>query len=303
MKISKSFNVTLQSKIRLIFFAIASAYNLLLGLYLKDFLVLSQTLTAFYLLSALPSLFLVVEINTKTMRTAVYISLILIACMNIAYAIYCRRVFPFLALLSLVIVFMYFIAFNINKGKDRLLTKIYVLMVSAVIAALLFSAYIFVYKQNDVSLTNGQATLWDTATVELADEICANCDTDEEKVKAIYNWIIHNFKYDYECEPVIQYFDVRKTLETRKGICYDFSHLFAALCRSQNIPCYVVDGDKRNNLNYHHTWNRVYWGGSWWQVDTTFDSIRVKEQGQLYGFQGIENAYLLDKEYYITKIY
>ncbi len=45
MKISKSFNVTLQSKIRLIFFAIASAYNLLLGLYLKDFLVLSQTLT------------------------------------------------------------------------------------------------------------------------------------------------------------------------------------------------------------------------------------------------------------------
>lgn len=48
MKISKSFNVTLQSKIRLIFFAIASAYNLLLGLYLKDFLVLSQTLTAIY---------------------------------------------------------------------------------------------------------------------------------------------------------------------------------------------------------------------------------------------------------------
>ena len=237
------------------------------------------------------------------MRTAVYILLILIACMNIAYAIYCRRAFPFLALISLVIVFMYFIAFKINKGKDRLLTKIYVLMVSAVIAALLFSAYIFVYKQNDVSLTNGQATLWDTATVELADEICANCDTDEEKVKAIYNWIIHNFKYDYECEPVIQYFDVRKTLETRKGICYDFSHLFAALCRSQNIPCYVVDGDKRNNLNYHHTWNRVYWGGSWWQVDTTFDSIRVKEQGQLYGFREIESYAAPDDEYHITRIY
>ena len=303
MKISKLFATTLQTKTRLIFLAILLIYNLILGFYLRDFLVLSPTLQAFYLLSALPSLFLVVEINTKTMRTAVYISLILIACMNFAYAVYCRRVFPFWALLSLVIVFMYFIAFNINKGKDRLLTKIFVLVLSAVILFLLYSAYIFVYKQEDVSLVNGQATLWDTATIKLADEVCADCDTDEEKVKAIYNWIIHNFEYDYESAPLIQYFDVRKTLETRKGICYDFSHLFAALCRSQNIPCYVVDGDKRNNLNYHHTWNRVYWGGSWWQVDTTFDSIRVKEQGQLYGFREIESYAASDDEYNITRIY
>lgn len=303
MKISKSFNVTLQSKIRLIFFAIASAYNLLLGLYLKDFLVLSQTLTAFYLLSALPSLFLVVEINTKTMRTAVYISLILIACMNFAYAVYCRRIFPFLAIISLAIVLTYYNIFSKNTSKENLLTKIYVLMVSAVIAVLFFSAYIFIYKQEDVSLINGQATLWDTATVELADEVCANCDTDEEKVKAIYNWIIHNFEYDYECKLIVQYFNVRKTLITRKGICYDFSHLFSALCRSQNIPCYVVDGDKRNNLNYHHTWNRVYFYDSWWQLDLTFDSIQNKEQGQLYGFREIESYVAPDNEYHITRIY
>ena len=34
------------TKSRIIFFAIVLTYNLLLGLYLKDFLVLSQTLTA-----------------------------------------------------------------------------------------------------------------------------------------------------------------------------------------------------------------------------------------------------------------
>ena len=303
MKISKLFAITLQSKIRFAFLVVALFYNFILGFYLKTFLVLSQTLTVFYLLSILACLFLIVEIKTKAMRIAVYISLILIACMNIAYAIYCRRVFPFLALLSLVIVFMYFIAFNINKGKDRLLTKIFVLVLSAVILFLLYSAYIFVYKQENVSLTNGQATLWNTKTVELAVEICADCDSDEEKVKAIYNWIIHNFEYDYECEPVIQYFDVRKTLETRKGICYDFSHLFAALCRSQNIPCYVVGGDKRNNLNYHHTWNRVYFYDSWWQLDLTFDSIQNKEQGQLYGFREIESYAAPDNEYHITRIY
>ena len=288
---------------RIIFFTIALTYNLILAFYLRDFLVLSPILQVFYLLSILPCLFLIVEIKTKAMRSVVYILIMLIACMNITYAIYCRRVFPVLAIISLVIVFMYFICFADNKGKDNLLTKIYVLVVSTAIVALLFSAYIFIYKQDDVSLTNGQAALWDTNTVALADEICAGCDTDEEKVKAIYKWMSHDFEYDYECEPIVQYFNVRRTLNMRKGICYDFSHLYAALCRSQNIPCYVVDGDKRDNAQYHHTWNRVYFDNSWWNIDVTFDIIQTKNQDELYSFRKIENAYMQDKEYFITKIY
>ena len=303
MKISKLFAITLQSKIRLIFFAIASTYNLLLGLYLKNFLVLSLTLTVFYLLSVLPCLFLFVEIKTKAMRTAVYISLSLIACMNIAYAICCRRVFPFLALISLVIVFLYFIVFTYNAGKDKLLTKILVFVLSAVILSLLFSAYIFVYKQDDLSLINGQATLWDTATVELADEICSDCDTEEEKIKAIYEWMTRSFEYDYDCNPAIQYFNIRKILRTRKGICYDFAHLFAALCRSQNIPCYVVDGNKRENVQYHHTWNRVYFNDSWWNIDVTFDTIQTINRECLYGLRKIDCAFVTDEEFFITKIY
>ena len=291
------------TKTRIIFFSVALTYNLLLGFYLRDFLVLSSILQVFYLLSALPTLFLTVKINSKAMRAAVYILLILIACMNIAYAVYCRRVFPILAIISLGVVFMYFIAFANATCKDRLLTKIFVLVLSATILLLLFSAYIFVYKQDNLSLTNGQATLWDTDTVKLADEICADCDTDEEKVKAIYNWMIHNFEYDYDCEPFIQYFNARKTLSTRKGICYDFSHLFAALCRSQHIPCFVVDGDKRDNNQYHHTWNRVYFNGSWWNMDVTFDTVQTENQGCFYGFRNIENTYSLDNEFLIRKIY
>ncbi len=291
------------AKTRIIFFTIALTYNLILGFYLREFLVLSPTLQVFYMLSALPTLFLAVEIKTKAMRAAVYILLILIACMNIAYAIYCRRVFPILAIISLVIVFMYFVAFSNATRKDKLLMKIYVLIVSALIVALLFLAYIFVYKQVDLSLTNGQATVWDTDTVKLANEICADCDTDEEKVKAIYSWMIHNFEYDYEYNPVIQYFNVHKTLRTHKGVCYDFANLFASICRSQNIPCYVVDGTKFDDANYHHTWNRVYFNSSWWDMDVTFDIVQIKNQGELYGFQKIDNAFTTDKEYLITRIY
>lgn len=81
------------TKTRIIFFTIALTYNLISGFYLRDFLVLSLTLQVFYLLSALPTLFLTVNINSKAMRSTGYVLLILIACMNIAYAIYCRRVF------------------------------------------------------------------------------------------------------------------------------------------------------------------------------------------------------------------
>ena len=291
------------TKTRIIFFIIALTYNLILGFYLRDFLVLSPTLQVFYLLSALPTIFLTVKMNSKAMRAVVYISLILIACMNIAYAIYCRRIFPFLTIISFGIVLIYFIAFANNKSKDNLLTKIFVLVVFFVILSLLLSAYIFVYKQDDVSLMNGQATLWDTKTVALADEICADCDTDEEKVNAIYEWMIHNFEYDYECEPFIQYFNVRKTLSKRKGFCYDFSHLFAALWRSQNIPCYVIDGDKRYNSQYHHTWNRVYFDSPWWNIDVTFDTVQTKNQGSLYGLREIEAPYSQDGEYFIKRIY
>ncbi len=290
-------------KTRIIFFTIALTYNLIFGFYLRGFLVLSPTIQVFYLLSFLPTLFLTVKINSKVIKITVYILLILIACINFAYSIYCRRVFPFLVLISLAIVFMYFIVFNNDKGKETLLTKIFVLLVFSAILLLLLAAHIFIYKQDNVSLTNGQATLWDTKTVELADEICTDCDTDEEKVKAIYKWMIHNFEYDYECEPLIQYFNVRKTLNTRKGICYDFSHLFAALCRSQNIPCYVLDGTKLDDANYHHTWNRVYFNDSWWDMDVTFDIVQTKNQGVLYGFRKIDSPYVTIKEFFITKIY
>ena len=82
-----------------------------------------------------------------------------------------------------------------------------------------------------------------------------------------------------------------------------FAHLFAAFCRSQNIPCYVVDGMSRTNRADLHTWNRVYYNNSWWNVDVTFDIIQSKNQGKLYGFHEIDGPYVTIKEFFITKTY
>ena len=71
---------------RWIFFDASFIYNLILGLFLRDFLVLSPTLQVFYLLSFLPTFFLLVEVKSKAMCTVIIVLLVLIFCINFAYA-------------------------------------------------------------------------------------------------------------------------------------------------------------------------------------------------------------------------
>ena len=303
MKISKLFAITLQSKSGFIFFFILAAYNLLLGVYLKGFFELSPMLVTLYLLSALPTLFFVLKIQSTPMRAIVLIVLLFVMVMSIVSALSCRRLLPMLTFVVTAMEMMYLGIVDSSSGKDKLLTKICVLVLTAFIAVLLFFSYNFVYKPEAPYLSNGRDTLWDTQTEELADEICAGCETDEEKVRAFYEWIISNCEYDYEAAPVFQYFDVRKTLQTKQGICFDFSHLFAAFCRSQNIPCYAVDGISRNNNADRNTWNRVYYDGTWWNVDITTDNSRTANGKELYGFHKLEGAFVPDEDFFITKIY
>ena len=320
MKTTKTSKTNARS--RIIFFAIALTYNLLLGLYLKDFLVLSPMFTTFYLLSALPTLFFVIRIRSNAMRAIVYIALIFVLkirsapmraivyivlffvmVMSIFGFAYCSRLLPIMTMLETVVMLMYLALSNNSSGKDKLLTKTYVLAVSALIVTTMFFSYNFVFKPEAPYLTNGGATLWDTQTEELADEICAGCETDEEKVIAFYSWIISNFEYDHDYYPIIQYFDVRKTLRTKQGLCFDFAHLFAAFCRIQNIPCYAVDGISYTDSSARHTWNRVYYNGSWWDMDLTNDTLATKDNRKIYGFRELESIASPDKDYYITKIY
>ena len=291
------------TKSRIIIFVIAITYSLLLGLYLKDFLILSQTLTAFYLLSVLPTFFLLIETRSRSMKVIVYIILGLNILVNFIYFVCCRRLLPVMTMILLVIELMYYVTGTVRRHKDSLLTKICVLVLTAFIAVLLFFSYNFVYKPEAPYLSNGRDTLWDTQTEELADEICADCDTNAEKVQAIYNWMIANLEYDYDYQTLLQYFDVRGTLSTRKGVCCDFANLFAALCRSQNIPCYVVDGTPYDRSTEDHTWNRVYYDDCWWDLDVTNDITSTANGKSLYGFRELTSAYASDKDYYIMKIY
>lgn len=237
------------------------------------------------------------------MRAIVYIVLFFVLMISTLSFVLCRRLLPIITMIITAAEMMYLALFDESAGKDNLLTKIYVLAVSALIVVTLLASYNFVCKPETPYLHNGGSTLWDTQTEELADDICAGYDTDAEKVQAIYNWMIASLEYDYNYNAIFQYFDVRKTLRTKQGVCFDFSHLFAALCRSQNIPCYAVDGISYTDNSVQHTWNRVYYNGTWWNMDVTHDITGTAEGKELYGFRKLDGAFGPDEDFYITKIY
>ena len=132
------------------------------------------------------------------------------------------------------------------------------------------------------------------------DEVCPKQVTDEETVKAAYQWVLDYLKYNEDYDTEYQYYDMNRILDCKSGICFDYSHLFAAICRSRNIPCYILDGYDRKNNNMLHTWNRVYFNGTWWNVDLSFDD---RTDGRKYGFYKLDSFTEEDKDLVITFIY
>lgn len=150
-------------------------------------------------------------------------------------------------------------------------------------------------------LGNGASAIWDHDFQAFADELVINCKNDKEKVDTFRNWIIQNIQYDNEYNfGIYQHTSVSKIIETQKGVCYDYSNLFAALCRSQDIPCHIVDGTAKYD-GYAHSWNRAYFNNCWYDVDLTNDAqVMQNKTGTMFGYR-LSNGE--DPDYNITKVY
>lgn len=149
-------------------------------------------------------------------------------------------------------------------------------------------------------LGNASAAVYSDNIVKSANTIAENASTDEEKVKAFYSYIIKNFDYDKNI-PLFQHSNLDETIETKKGMCFDFSNLFAAYCRTHNIPCVVVEGISDSSRTIHQ-WNRVFFNDTWYDVDITNDISAYKQETPLYGFVEIEGKTSSADGYTITKI-
>ena len=138
---------------------------------------------------------------------------------------------------------------------------------------------------------------------KLALSIVSEDTSDIDALQAIYNYVISHVTYDYELAESVDsdYLpNVDQTLETGKGICFDYAALTAAMLRSRDIPCKLQIGYAGT---VKHAWISIYirsrgWvdkavefsGDSWSLMDPTFDS-NSKEDASIRQYIGDDENY------------
>lgn len=102
----------------------------------------------------------------------------------------------------------------------------------------------------------------DSKVVNKSAQVCAGCESDFDKVSAIFKYVTDNISYDTsKASSVTSGYipDISSILNSGKGICFDYASVFAAMCRAQGIPTKLAIGYvKQSNGMVYHSWNYVY---------------------------------------------
>ena len=175
-------------------------------------------------------------------------------------------------------------------------------------------------RENAPFLVPSQHVNYDAASnaIRKAEELSKNASTDLKKVESIYQYIVETVKYDTEKAKKVAlgqltgYLpNIDDTLETSTGICFDYSSLFAAMLRSQDIPAKLIMGYVGVSAKpTYHAWNEVYteetgWikirsevqfkGRNWERMDSTFAAGNAN--GAKTKAISDDKLYTKDKEY------
>ena len=113
--------------------------------------------------------------------------------------------------------------------------------------------------------------------------ITKDCNGQEEKVKAIYNWITTNIEFDYDRLMDTKYFvgvNAKETFKSKKAISDGYNELMKAMLDEIGIQCEVVAGYVHDigwkpgdlSLFVQHTWIAVKINGEWKLADPVWDS-------------------------------
>ena len=100
-----------------------------------------------------------------------------------------------------------------------------------------------------------------------AASIAAESATANDFITGVYDYVCKNITYDREKAENIQpgYLPVPDdTLNTGKGICFDYASLAASMLRSQGIPTKIIFGYVGDSGDLYHAWNMYYTKESGW---------------------------------------
>lgn len=111
---------------------------------------------------------------------------------------------------------------------------------------------------------------------QLAKEITAGKNTDRDKAKAIYEYVAKTVAYDVEKLENDNFSwddSALKTMESKTGVCQDYSYLTVALLRASGIEARFIEGTAKGGLwPSNHAWVEAKLGGEWVTMDPTWGS-------------------------------
>ncbi len=137
---------------------------------------------------------------------------------------------------------------------------------------------------------------------EISKFITRDFQTEEEKVRAIYSWIIQNIayepneykKFDYRFsnyrernkkEEITRNKIITRTLQKGIAVCEGYAFLFERLCELQGITNYLVRGDTKTTIegigkefNTNHMWNVAVIEGKPYLFDPTWGAGKYNQK-------------------------
>ncbi len=141
-----------------------------------------------------------------------------------------------------------------------------------------------------------------TSAEEMAEYISRDFTTEEDKVRAIYTWLIENVAYDpeeykkfsysfanyrerNEKEEKMRQKIIQRTLQKGVAVCEGYAMVFERLCELMGISNYLVRGDTKTNFsdigrafNTNHMWNVAVIDGEPHLFDPTWGAGRYTDK-------------------------
>lgn len=143
----------------------------------------------------------------------------------------------------------------------------------------------------------GQVTKID----ELIQKVNAIASNDTQKIVLVAAWMYDHLSFDLaKFEQGGRVSDYKTVLKTRKGICSDYTSLFAEFCNRLGIKNEIIEGyvqewetDKTEFKETNHAWNVVKLGKEWFHCDVLWMSGGVKKASDGFIFEKQLNGDML----------
>jgi hypothetical protein len=142
------------------------------------------------------------------------------------------------------------------------------------------------------------------AIINSSNAITGNEISPIKKAELIYNFVCSKLEYDYDrmSQENRETYNASEILNLNKGVCSDYSILFAALCRAAGIPAKLIYGlplqsmvTKSNGIiDTAHEWNEIKLPGyGWIPVDITTEQpfLSANYYCDLKTFEGSGSLY------------